>query len=65
MATLLNVTTKRPDDNKKVTKALSNVNPAATDKQVQNMVSSLNSLSKNSLEGIEKVSKSNIELPQA
>lgn len=64
MATLLNVTTQRPNG-EKVTKALSNVNPAATDNQVQNMVASLNSLSKNTLNNIEKVSKSNIELPQA
>ena len=65
MATLVNLTTQRPDDGKEVTKSLSHINPNATDKNVGNFVVALNSLSKNSIVNVEKVVKSDIDVTGA
>ena len=64
MATLLNVTSERPETGKKVTKKLSNVNPSATNENVKLFATALHQLSKNTLKNIEKVSKTNLEIPE-
>ena len=65
MAVQINVTTKQPETQKEVTKTLTNVNPNATDAQAASFVTALGTLSKNSITNVEKVTKSNIELPTA
>lgn len=63
-ATLVNMTSERPETGKKVTKKLSNVNPAATNENVRLFATALNTLSNNTLKNIEKVSKKNLTIPE-
>ena len=63
MATSVNVTTARPGG-KEITKSLSNVNPAVTNNAISSFVGALNSLSQNSLIHIEKVKRSDVDLPE-
>lgn len=62
MAINVNVTTEQPGG-KQVTKSLSNVNPAATNNAISSFVGALTSLSQNSLVSIEKVTRSDVDLP--
>lgn len=64
MATSINLTSKRPETGKKITKKLSNVNPAASNENVRLFATALHKLSKNEIKNIEKVSKTNLEIPE-
>ena len=66
MSTLINMTTKRPDDDggKTITKKISNVNPAADHAAIATFAGALNSLSKNELEKIERKNKRALDIPQ-
>ncbi len=63
MSTTLKVTTKR-GNGKEVTRNISNVNPNATNNELSSFIVALNGLSNNSVEKIEKVSKSDLEIPE-
>lgn len=61
MATLINMTTKRPNS-KTVTKSIISVNPNASNAQIKEFADTFNDLSENELLDIEKVEKTNIDL---
>ena len=64
MAVLLNMTSKRPEDNSEVTKTLGYVNPNVSNTDAASFITALNGLSKNTLTDIEKVSKEKINFTQ-
>ena len=64
MATSINLTSKRPETGKKITKKLSCVNPNASNENVSRFAVALSGLSQNTLTNIEKTSKTNLEIPQ-
>ena len=66
MAVSVNMTVKRPDEDggKKLVKKLSHINPDSTNTNISKMVTALNSLSKNSLEDVEKFKRTKVDFSQ-
>lgn len=62
MAVSVNVTTVQPGG-KEVKKSINYVNPSASNGSVSSFIGALNSLSDNTLTKIEKVSKSDLDIP--
>lgn len=62
MANIVNMTSEK-SNGKKITNALTHVNPNASDANVTEFVVALSELSDNTLKRIEKVSKTDLEIP--
>ena len=62
-STTVKMTSERPNG-KQITKTISYINPNATNTNISATMGALNSLSKNTLQKIQKVSKRDLALPQ-
>lgn len=62
-ATTVNLTSTQPGG-KEITKAITYINPNAADSSTAKVMAALSSLSKNTLTRIQKVAKTDLEIPQ-